>query len=78
MFDDKFQFYQRFNEEVEKMPVEKDQECIKLHMSSLQHSVKQHTVQWVNIFGKLLHESASSFLFTLRDEIEVWKQCTVY
>ena len=70
-FDDRFQFYQKITEEIEKMPVVKQQECITLHMSSLQHSVQQHVVQWVNIYGKLLHTSASTNLFSLRDEIEV-------
>lgn len=70
-FDDRFQFYQKITEEIEKMPVVKEQECITLHMNSLQHSVRQHVVQWVNIYGKLLHTSASTNLFSLRDEIQV-------
>lgn len=71
MFDDKFQLYQKYAEEVDKMPEVKDQNCIRLQMGSLQHSVHQHVSQWVNIFGKLLHDSAKENLFSLRDELQV-------
>lgn len=71
MFDDKFQLYQKFMEEVQKMPTVKDQDCIRLQMSSLQHSVQQHVQQWITIYGKLLHDSASSGLYALRDDMEV-------
>lgn len=70
-FDDRFQFYQKIKEEVAKMAVQKDQEFIQLHMNSLQHSVQQHIVQWTDIYGKLLRDSAKTSLYSLKDDIEV-------
>lgn len=70
-FDDKFQHYQKMTEDIEKMPLTKNQECITLHMSSLQFAVKNHVVQWINIYGKILHTSASTSLFSLFEEMQV-------
>lgn len=70
-FDDRFQFYQKISEEINQMQVSKDQEFLRVHMNSLQHSVQQHVTQWVDIYGKLLHESAKTNLYSLNEEILV-------
>lgn len=70
-FDDKLQYYFKAIDEVEALPLVKDQESIRLHMGPLASSVKEHAKQWVNHLGKILHDSAKENLFQLRDQLDV-------
>ena len=70
-FDDKLQYYFKTIDEVEGLPMVKEQECIRLHMGPLAQSVKGHAKQWITHLGKILRDSAKEGLFQLRDLLDV-------
>ncbi|XP_052801261.1 dynein axonemal heavy chain 10-like isoform X3 [Mya arenaria] len=69
-FDSKLQYYHKTIDEVETLPVVKDQECIRLFMGPLASSVKDHAKQWINCLGKLLRDSAKDNLYQLNSTLE--------
>ncbi|XP_060580911.1 dynein axonemal heavy chain 10-like isoform X1 [Ruditapes philippinarum] len=69
-FDNKLQYYFKTIDEVETIPVVKDQECIRLYMGPLASSVKEHAKQWIGCLGKLLRDSAKDNLFQLSDNLD--------
>ena len=70
MFDDQLHFYTLMIEEIQQMPLTKNQEMIRLHMQPLVDAIKDHAKGWIKILGKLLNESASSNLYSLKAEID--------
>lgn len=70
-FDDKLQYYYKTIDEVETLPLVKDQDCIRLHMGPLASSVKEHAKQWIGHLGKILRDSAKESLYKLRDQLDV-------
>lgn len=66
-FDDRFQFYMKLIEEVDNMPLVKDQEFIRLRTDPLAQSIKQHAKQWMDCYGKMLLESSTAGLKDLHD-----------
>ncbi|XP_021370512.1 dynein heavy chain 10, axonemal-like isoform X1 [Mizuhopecten yessoensis] len=69
-FDDKLQYYYKTIDEVEGLPLVKDQECIRLHMGPLASSVKDHAKQWISHLGKILRDSSKEALYSLRDNLD--------
>lgn len=69
-FDDKLQYYYKTIDEVETLPLVKDQDCIRLHMGPLASSVKEHAKQWIGHLGKILRDSAKESLYKLRDQLD--------
>lgn len=49
----------------------RDQDCIRLHMSSLASSVKEHAKEWIKTLGKLLQDSAKETLASLHKLLDV-------
>lgn len=72
-FDDKLQYYYKTIDEVEGLPLVKDQECIRLHMGPLASSVKDHAKQWISHLGKILRDTSKEALYQLRDNLDVRK-----
>ena len=70
-FDDRFQYYYKTVDEVDSLPITKDQECIRLNMAPLATAVKDHAKQWIQCLGKLLRDSAKESLYDLRDMLDV-------
>ena len=70
MFDDQLHYYTLMIEEIQTMPLTKNQEMIRLHMAPLVDSIKDHAKGWIKILGKLLNESASTNLYSLKSEID--------
>ncbi len=70
-FDDRLQYYYKTMDEVENLPMTKDQECIRLHMAPLARSIKQHAKEWIKCYGNVLHESAKTGLMQLKQQLEV-------
>ncbi|XP_059165934.1 dynein axonemal heavy chain 10-like isoform X2 [Physella acuta] len=64
-FDDKLQYHYKIIEEINAMSDFRDQDCIRLHMSSLASSVKEHAKEWIKTLGKLLQDSAKETLASL-------------
>ena len=58
-------------DDVDNMPMVKNQDCIRLRMAPLASSVKQHARDWIKCFGNMLHESAKTGLYALTSELEV-------
>ncbi|CAH1801914.1 unnamed protein product [Owenia fusiformis] len=69
-FDDRFQYYFKTIDDVENLPLVKDQECIRLHMAPLASAVKEHAKQWIETYGTTLRDSAKTQLYSLRDEFD--------
>ena len=70
-FDDRLQYYYKTMDEIENLPLLKDQECIRLHMGPLASAIKQHANDWIKCYGGVLYESAKSGLFSLKSTLEV-------
>jgi len=70
-FDERFQYYTRTTLEVEAMQLVKNQNCIHLHMGPLAEGIKQHSRQWIVIYGQKLQECASQNLVMLQELLEV-------
>ena len=58
-------------DEVDHVPLVKDQECIRLHMAPLASSIKSHAKEWIKCYGNILHDSAKTGLNSLKHELEV-------
>ena len=58
-------------DEIENLPLVKDQESIRLHMAPLAAAIKQHANDWVKCYGSVLYESAKTGLFALKSNLEV-------
>lgn len=58
-------------EEVDNMPLVKDQEFIRLRTDPLAQSIKQHAKQWMDCYGKMLLESSTAGLKDLHDMLLV-------
>lgn len=71
MYDEKLQFYARFNQEVALQPLIKDEHIIRLNLQPLAHTVLENAQAWVTSLGRLLNQSAREDLFSLRDELMV-------
>lgn len=52
-------------------PKVRDEDSIRLHMTMLADTVRDHAKKWVNSLGTLLQEAAKADLFGLRTELEV-------
>ncbi|XP_021268215.1 dynein heavy chain 10, axonemal isoform X2 [Numida meleagris] len=68
-FDEKFQFYMRIAQEVTQQPLIKDEQFIRLSMSTLVSAVENKAKDWLISLGKLLNEFARKELFSLQEEI---------
>lgn len=63
-------------EEVDNMPLVKDQEFIRLRTDPLAQSIKQHAKQWMDCYGKMLLESSTAGLKDLHDMLLVSDSAT--
>ncbi|NWU75337.1 DYH10 protein, partial [Onychorhynchus coronatus] len=70
-FDEQLQFYMKVAQEVTQQPLIKDEQFIRLQLSSLAFTVQENAKGWMISLGKLLNESAREKLVRLRDEIQV-------
>ena len=70
-FDDRLQYYYEMMDDVQNVPLVKDQDCIRLHMEPLAHAIKNHAKQWIDCYGKVLLESAKTGLSKLKTELDV-------
>lgn len=70
-FDDRLQYYRKVVDDISAMNETKDQECIRLNMGRLASAVKDHSIEWIKILGKFLHESAKEMLFALHNLLDV-------
>ena len=58
-------------DEVEAMPMVRDQHCIRLHMGPLADGIRKHARQWIQMYGERLQEFASQNLASLQELIVV-------
>ncbi|XP_065594770.1 dynein axonemal heavy chain 10 [Cyrtonyx montezumae] len=68
-FDEKLQFYMQIVQEVTQQPLIKDEQSIRLRLSTLVSAVEYKAKDWMISLGKLLNESARKELFSLQEEI---------
>ncbi|OXB64089.1 hypothetical protein ASZ78_002019 [Callipepla squamata] len=68
-FDEKLQFYMQIAQEVTQQPLIKDEQSIRLCLSTLVSAVELKAKDWMISLGKLLNESARKELFSLQEEI---------
>ncbi|XP_043925694.1 dynein axonemal heavy chain 10 [Protopterus annectens] len=69
MYDDKLQFYSKIAQEVAQQPLVKDEQCIKLQLSSLAYTIQENASAWVSSLGKLLNDFARDELHNLHGEL---------
>uniref|UniRef100_A0A803XS79 Dynein axonemal heavy chain 10 n=1 Tax=Meleagris gallopavo TaxID=9103 RepID=A0A803XS79_MELGA len=69
-FDEKLQFYMKIAQEVIQQPLIKDEQFIRLCLSTLVSAVEDKAKDWMISLGKLLNEFARKELFSLQEEIE--------
>jgi len=70
-YDDRLQYYVKTATDVGAMNLFKDQDCIRLHMGSLVDSIKRHAKEWINTYGRVLQDSASTRLGSLSEQLAV-------
>lgn len=75
-FDEKLQFYMKIAQEVTQQPLIKDEQFIRLYLSTLVSAVEGKAKDWMISLGKLLNEFARKELFSLQEEIEVGVSCS--
>uniref|UniRef100_A0A8C2U8V4 Dynein axonemal heavy chain 10 n=1 Tax=Coturnix japonica TaxID=93934 RepID=A0A8C2U8V4_COTJA len=68
-FDEKLQFYVKTAQEVTQQPLIKDEQFIRLCLSTLVSAVEDRAKDWMISHGKLLNEFARNELFSLQEEI---------
>ncbi|PIK48528.1 putative dynein heavy chain 10, axonemal isoform X3 [Apostichopus japonicus] len=73
-FDDMLQFYSKLANEVDSQPKVRDEDSIRLHMTMLADTVRDHAKKWVNSLGTLLQEAAKTDLFGLQTELQTMSE----
>ncbi|POI32185.1 hypothetical protein CIB84_004063, partial [Bambusicola thoracicus] len=73
-FDEKLQSYVKVAQEVTQQPLIKDEQFIRLCLSSLVPAVKDKAKDWMISLGKLLNEFARKELLSLQEEMEILSQ----
>uniref|UniRef100_A0A2C9JWZ0 AAA+ ATPase domain-containing protein n=1 Tax=Biomphalaria glabrata TaxID=6526 RepID=A0A2C9JWZ0_BIOGL len=68
--DDRLQYYHKTIEEINAMSDFRDQDCIRLKMTHLSCSVKEHAKEWIKTLGRLLQESAKNLLTNLHKTLD--------
>ncbi|XP_031448519.1 dynein heavy chain 10, axonemal isoform X3 [Phasianus colchicus] len=69
-FDEKLHFYMKIAQEITQQPLIKDEQFIRLCLSTLVSVVEDKAKDWMISLGKLLNEFARKELFSLQEEIE--------
>lgn len=72
--DEKFTFYSSIVETLDQMRKYHDVRCVRINLSPLLESIKQHAKQWCTILGEELLQHVIDNMRTMRNEIKVSSQ----
>ncbi|ESN91800.1 hypothetical protein HELRODRAFT_96436 [Helobdella robusta] len=69
-FDDKFQYYKRCLEELEMFADMEVHSCVLMHVKPLIEAIKDHAVQWIDAYKKILMQSSAKALSKIKNKLK--------